>query len=208
MHSPTLTSRQAWQADTVGEFEFRIPSGLYAFRAGALGFMTATTPVIELGIQEELRVRVVLSPRAILLAPLEITARSRPLISGMMMQAYHERRAKNQGFAITREQIEERNPRRVTDLLHMVPGVRVIWRFGGSAIEIPGSGRRFQPGCQVKVLVDGTLFRWGGTTIDDIPVDDVEAIEVFRNLAEIPAEMGGPDAACGVVAIWTKRGRY
>ena len=195
------------QTDSLGRFVFEVSEGYYAFRAGGLGFMTVTTAVIEVGPDEELQVRIVLSPKAILLAPLEITARSRPLISGMMMQAYNERRVKNLGFAITRKQIEERNPRRVTDLLQMVPGVIVIPQFGGSAIEIPGSGRRFVPGCQVKVMLDGLLFRWGATTIDDIPVDDVEAIEVFRNLAEIPPEMGGPDAVCGVVAVWTKRGR-
>ena len=194
------------QADSLGEFSFETPSGAYAFVVSAPGFMTAATPAVELGAGEELQVRIVLSPNAILLAPLEVTARSRPLISGLLMQAYHERRAKNQGFAITREQIDERQPRRVTDLLHMVPGVNVIFRFGGSAIEIPGSGRRFLPTCEVKVVVDGNLFRWGGTTIDDIPVDDIEAIEVFRNLAEIPPEFAGPDAVCGVVAVWTKRG--
>jgi hypothetical protein len=58
----------------------------------------------------------------------------------------------------------------------------------------------------VKVLLDGLVFKWGATTLDDIPVDDIEAIEVFRNLAEIPPEFGGPDALCGVVAVWTRRG--
>jgi len=194
-------------ADSLGGFEFRTVSGLYAFQAVAPGFVQATTPVIELGIGELLEIRVVLSPRAILLAPLEITARSRPLISGMTMQGFHERRAKNLGFALTREQIEQRKPRRVSDLLRAVPGVRVIpGGVGSGSIRIPGAGTRFRDNCEVKVLLDGFLFRWGGSTIDDIPVDDLEAIEVFRNLAETPPEYAGPDARCGVVAVWTRRG--
>lgn len=202
----TLETLESTRADSLGRFTFEIPPGRYAFQARALGFMEVASPLIELGFNEELDIRIVLSPDAILLAPLEITARSRPLISGMMMQAYHERRAKNLGFAITRQNIEERKPRRTTDLLHMVPGVHIIPRFGGSAIQMRGSGVRIRETCEVKVLLDGLVFKWGATTLDDIPVDDIEAIEVFRNLAEIPPEFGGPDALCGVVAVWTRRG--
>jgi hypothetical protein len=198
---------QSARADSIGEFEFSLQSGIYAFRVDALGFVSVTTPTVELESQQELLVRIVLSPKVILLAPLEITARSRPLITDMMMRGFNERRAKNLGFAITRDQIEARKPRHVTDLLRMVPGVRVMpGGVGSASIEIPSAGTRFLGGCQVKVVLDGLLFRWGATTIDDIAVDDLEAIEVFRTLAETPAEFAGPDARCGVVAVWTKRG--
>lgn len=36
---------------------------------------------------------------------------------------------------------------------------------------------------------------------------DVEAIEVFAGSSQIPAEFGGSTAGCGVIALWTKRGR-
>jgi hypothetical protein len=35
---------------------------------------------------------------------------------------------------------------------------------------------------------------------------DVEAIEVFRGLSEMPAEYAAPELRCGAVAVWTKRG--
>jgi hypothetical protein len=60
--------------------------------------------------------------------------------------------------------------------------------------------------CPVKVMLDGTEFRWGATTIDDIPVHDVWGVEVFRGLADLPIEFAAPDARCGVIAIWTRRG--
>lgn len=194
------------RSDSAGEFEFVAQTGSYAFHVVAAGFVAVTTLPIDVGF-EEVRVRIVLSPRVILLAPLEITARSRPLITEMMMREFNERRAKKIGFAITRDQIEERKPRHVSDLLRMVPGVRVLPSGVGSAsIVIPAAGTRFNDNCQVKVVLDGLLFRWGGTTIDDIAIDDVDAIEVFRTLAETPAEFAGPDARCGVVAVWTRRG--
>jgi len=197
---------QRVRADSAGDFELMAAFGSYAFHVVAQGFIPVTTPVIDVDAGETL-VRIVLSPDVVLLAPLEITARSRPLITGMMMKGFNERRAKNLGYALTREQIEERKPRHVTDLLRMVPGVRVQpGGVGSGSISIPGAGTRFVDGCQVKVVLDGLLFRWGATTIDDIPIDDVVAIEVFRNLAETPAEFAGPDARCGVVAVWTRRG--
>jgi outer membrane cobalamin receptor len=125
----------------------------------------------------------------------------------MSMQGFNERRAKGQGFAITREQIEQRHARLVTDLLRMVPGVHIEWRFGGSRITITGSSRAARGNCSARVLLDGIEFRWGSSTIDDIPTFDIEAIEVFRTIAELPPEMAGPESSCGVIAVWTRRGR-
>ncbi|MGD8277580.1 MAG: hypothetical protein PVH00_06115 [Gemmatimonadota bacterium] len=74
------------------------------------------------------------------------------------------------------------------------------------SIRIPGAGTRFTDYCQVKVILDGLRFRWGSSTIDDSAVDDLEAIEVFGSLAEVPVEFAGPDAHCGGIAVWTRRG--
>jgi hypothetical protein len=32
----------------------------------------------------------------------------------------------------------------------------------------------------------------------------VEAIEVYRSAAEIPAQFNGNNSACGVIVIWTR----
>jgi hypothetical protein len=193
--------------DSLGHFTLATyQPGRYRLHAVAAGFKEATSPAVSLAVNTQIVVRFVLSREVILIAPLEITARSRPLVAGMSMQGYHERRAKGQGFAITREDIEKRSARTVTDLLRMAPGVRIESRRGTTSISIPGTAPRFKQTCQVKVLVDGTEFRWGSSTIDDIPVYDIEAIEVFRSLADLPPEMAGTDATCGVIAVWTKRG--
>jgi hypothetical protein len=45
-----------------------------------------------------------------------------------------------------------------------------------------------------------------GFTIDHIPPDMIEAIEVYRGAAEIPVEYRTTGSLCGVVLIWTKTG--
>jgi hypothetical protein len=195
-------------SDSAGHFLLKATQGgNYRLRATALGYQTVTTPGITVDIAEQFQVRVVMSPDAVLLAPLEIRARSRPLLSGMTLQGYQERREKGLGFAITAEDIEERHGRAVTDMLRMVPGVRVEWVFGGSRVSIPSAATRLgSRSCEVKVFLDGLQFAWGSSTLDDIPTYDIHAIEVFRSLAELPPELAGPDSECGVIAVWTKRG--
>jgi hypothetical protein len=43
-------------------------------------------------------------------------------------------------------------------------------------------------------------------TIDQIPPEMIEAIEVYRGAAEIPVEYRRTGGSCGVVLIWTKTG--
>jgi hypothetical protein len=42
-------------------------------------------------------------------------------------------------------------------------------------------------------------------TVYSMTGSDIEAIEVYRGLAEYPGEFASTDAPCGVVAIWTRR---
>jgi hypothetical protein len=195
-------------SDSTGHFLLKATEGgHYRLRASALGYQTVTTPGITVEFGDQFQVRVVMSPDAVLLAPLEIRARSRPLLSGMTLQGYQERREKGLGFAITADDIEERHGRSVTDMLRMVPGVRVEFVFGGSHVSIPSAATRFgSRACEVKVFLDGLVFAWGASTLDDIPTYDIYAIEVFRSLAELPPELAGPESECGVIAVWTKRG--
>jgi len=33
----------------------------------------------------------------------------------------------------------------------------------------------------------------------------IEGVEVYKGAAQLPAEFGGSDAECGVIAVWTRR---
>ena len=52
------------------------------------------------------------------------------------------------------------------------------------------------------VYLDGVLVQL--TSIDDVIMNSLEAIEVYRGAGEIPAEFRVTNAGCGVVALWTR----
>lgn len=197
-----------------GQFRFeRSDYGIYRLDVKAPGFEPAVTPLLWM-IQgrdfAELEVR--LAPHAVLLAPLEVVELS-PLGTSPVLENMMQRRLHGFGYQITRQDIEERHPQRVTDMLAELPGVRTSTsgnRVGGRTIHMdrvttgPGGGD-----CPVQVFVDGTLAHRGD---DDVAIDDlvdpldVEAIEVFRGLATTPPEFLNSMSRCGVIAIWTRRG--
>ena len=58
--------------------------------------------------------------------------------------------------------------------------------------------------CPPDIWVDGV--RATGMSVDDVPLTDVEALEMYRGPAGLPPEMnnrfGNP--ACGALVIWTR----
>lgn len=201
--------RKQVHTDSTGRFYIETAAGSWHLRVQSVGYKSTTTPAVVVDFADALRVRIVLSQEVVLLAPLEIHARSRPLLRDMTLPGFDERRQLGLGAAITRETIEQRPGTAVSDLLRMVPGVRVTRRGPGSGVSevhIPGAARQVYGGaCTVLVYIDGRKFATDASALDQIPTWDIEAIEVFRNLAELPAEMADPEARCGVIAIWTRR---
>lgn len=194
--------------DSVGWFMLSADDGgWYRLRSSPPGYAGATTPPVEVEEGVVLDVRFVLAPEVVLLAPLEVRAKSRPLLVGGALQAYRERVRRSVGFQLTRDQIEQQNPKAMTDLLRRVPGLRIQRdAAGGTMVSMTGV-RRILRACPMKIFVDGQEFRHGPSAVDDMVPVDLEGIEVFRTIAELPPEFAGPGSHCGVIAIWTLRGR-
>jgi hypothetical protein len=198
--------------DDAGQFRFeRKGYGVYRVRASAVGYMQATSPPMWMTLESDSTVvEMRLAGNAVLLAPLEIVALQRVKTSPVLENMEHRRKL-GFGVHITRDEIGERQPANVTDVLLEVPGVHADRSGSGT------SGRRLYMGrallgprggeCPVQVFVDGMrASRDAEVFIDDLVTPlDVEAIEIFRGLATIPPEFLTPDARCGVIAIWTRR---
>ena len=140
-------------------------------------------------------------------------------VTGAVVQQYlrdvgfARRKVLNQGTFVGREEIEERigAVSNVTELLTGMPGVTVLDSkpgMIGSMVVVDGmlSARGCGP---LRVFIDGFLvsiedFQSFGSLVRP---EDVIAIEVYRRASEIPPEYGGPESGCGVLLIWTRRGR-
>jgi hypothetical protein len=68
----------------------------------------------------------------------------------------------------------------------------------------------FANGCPVQVYLDGVLASRNDT--EPVPLDELatpavlEGIEIFRGISSVPPEFLTPEARCGVIALWTRRG--
>lgn len=199
--------------DEEGQFSFVVgekgPVGLQAQR---IGYQRTTTPLIHFDSYTSYMVEVRVDVAAVPLAPLEVVARSRAAVSPTLA-GFEERRRSGMGWFMTREDIEKRNAGRVSDLVAMAPGVLIQRRI---VVMARASN------CPAQIFVDGFHInrstaplpgaRRGRSTTELFPIDEVvqpgsvQGIEVYQGLSRLPAEFRTPDAACGVVAIWTRRG--
>ncbi len=128
------------------------------------------------------------------------------------MAEFWARRAVGFGVYLTRSDIERRASYRSSDLLRALPGVRVtsdngidrpVIQMGRMAIM--GAQRRGVTGlaanCVVNYYVDGNWMPPNTFHIDDLSPSAIEAIEVYRGPAEIPARFKQRETACGLIVV-------
>jgi Carboxypeptidase regulatory-like domain len=157
----------------------------------------------SLQVQQSTRLQLTirLAQTVIVLKPIEVQVRSRVLERA----GYYERQERGFGRYLSRFDWENRSPRLPSDLMRTVAGVRVVPLRAGV-----GSAVLDRSNCAFRYVLDGA--RIGSTfNIDDIPVEWIEALEVYRGPAEVPAQFTFPPsqarANCGVIVIWTRGAR-
>lgn len=151
---------------------------------------------------------IVVPAAPVLLPPLRVEARSSD--PPAKIRGFDRRRRRHPaGVFVGRAEIERRDPRRVSDLLRGVAGItpgRPPAGVGRPRVRMDRTpvvpGRR---SCRVRFFVDGMpVPKRGGFRIDDLQPDDVEAIEVYRGVAEVPPRFQRREDSCGTVVIWTR----
>ena len=135
------------------------------------------------------------------------------------------RRATARGHVFDRNAIDSLAPRRTSDLLRRVPSVRLV---GSGSGFVPRTRRSSGMGdCPMSVYLDGVQVddergappappigqsARGGraappSVIDGIPVELLEAVEVYVGASEIPSQFNQVGGSCGVIALWTRARR-
>ena len=196
----SLSGGRAGMTDGQGWVEFRDLSGSvaevtvesfgYETRTETLSLRDARTTVVEVSLAVD----------PVVLAPIEVEARSRFLEK----QGVYWRL--DRGWAdhlLTREELMERADPYLAEAFKHLPGFRVE-RMGYMA------GLKTYSGCPIPVYLDGRPVGLAGLNMNDIQPEDVEFAEVYdpgrvpgRYLTE--AHLREPRHLCGIVLLWSRK---
>jgi hypothetical protein len=184
--------------DTGGRFSLDgLPAGRNIVSIRRLGFRPSET-VLDLvdGRRDSLFVTMVALP---LVLPGVTTAADERL--RQYLADYHRHKASGAGRFYDRAEITAMRVGVLTDVLRRVPGVMLVPDRNGRYIVRMGRSTR---NCPPDYWIDNV--RAYAMNADDIPLMDIEAIEIYAGPAGLPPEFinrfGNP--ACGAVVIWTR----
>ena len=194
-----------------GEFTIEVRGGTHiTLHARRLGYDSLSLAV-ELPPSRESHVDLELRRTAQTLDTVAVASRATswsPKVEGFE----HRLARHNGGTFFTREDIEQRRPLVVSDVVRRSPGVRIVDSMGvrlfasarGNKIVDGPRGKKSVP-CIMRVGVDGQVMEWGFGA-DQISPGEVYGIEVYSGPATVPREYASQvvDNYCGLVMIWTR----
>jgi hypothetical protein len=166
-------------------------------------------------LPQRLAMEVYASPRAATVAlrpmqPLLDTVRVRgERLGESYMAGFEERRRQGIGRYLTREEIGRRRVMTLTDLLRMLPGVRVEYdaQSGRTSITVRGGAGE---ACTPIVLLNGMVL--GALTGEELDAlarpDEVGGLELYSEVNVPPAfSMSMAGEGCGSIVVWLPLGR-
>jgi hypothetical protein len=112
---------------------------------------------------------------------------------------FYRHRDVGNGVFFNRKELDAKKVVRLSDVLRRLPGLRMMTdRNGRQQLRIARGN------CIPDFWVDGQRAPF--LNVDDVPLGDVEALEVYRGASGIPPEFnnrfGNP--GCGAIVIWTR----
>jgi TonB-dependent Receptor Plug Domain/Carboxypeptidase regulatory-like domain len=211
-------------SDSLGQFSLVTNPGTYQIAAVKEGFNTTLSAPVPLGDGEGLTIRIPIASKGDVqhrIGVLEHTLgrtqrRTRPQGTAAL-PGFAARRSLGAGLSFTRKELSSSSSETLADFLRQVPGVRVPSTSvsssrsndGSDGVSIRGGT---SDGCRVGWYLDGHRMDLRGTpdpfieSLGSMRLDDLEAVEVFRGLSEMPPEFASPELRCGAVALWSRRG--
>ncbi len=119
------------------------------------------------------------------------------------MAGFYKRMGQGGGRYFTASDIERRNAARMSDMLRMVPGMRIESRGFQTSVRMRGSR------CAPLVWLDGQPLYAGEIDLDVFDPRTFEGMEIYSGAASVPVEFQGNQrmsSACGTIILWSKRG--
>ena len=181
-----------------GEFTItKLPSGSHVLLARHLGF-GAQTAAVDLTSREVQRVTIKLPKFVAMIEPVVVNARRAASLDRV---GFSQRQKTGMGFYLGPEQLKNTHPTILTDLLRMVPGLRVTSTPDGDVVS---SSRGVGGGADcVQYVVDD--LPWQSAEPGDINTfvnaSEVVAVEVYQG-SNVPAQYSRGN--CTTIVLWTK----
>lgn len=191
-----------------GTFEVQgVPAGHQSLEITRIGYSPKTMPIVVAGGETSKSI-IVLEPFTLETVTVTADADSIPGIRG-----FAERKARGNGWYFTRKDIEQMQPRQVTDVLRRVPGMQIEVGTGplGTGNPTARTGRNISGAngpCNMTYYLNGSpLDLSAGLSINHVvAADDLAAVEVYTGSAQVPPEFNSSlrGSRCGVVGVWTR----
>jgi len=176
-----------------------VPAGKAVLRVRRLGFAELTIPIsVTPGSIAEARYKLVAVPtdlskvvvRAAGLKP-DRYARTQKF------DGFYRRRAEGLGTFLTREIIDARQAQKSEDLLRMVTGIRITYRGSTPLVK-------FARCDNVNVYIDGIRSHDAYRDYFALSPLDIEAVEVYHGMAQVPPEFSPHPNDCAAIVVWTR----
>ena len=192
--------RKTAVTDSVGRFEFAsLRPGQYLVEAMVIGYAPLSA-VVVLVENERKDIEFRTDTAGALLPTIYVEGEEQPMLI-RAATVFERRKAGGHGRYITRDDILQRNPMRILDMIRFLPGVRMNCYGTSCQVRLNHDPRN----CPPAVFVDDQ--RTSITVLENTPPNDIEGVEIYRGPSETPPELNNELARCGgVIALWTRRG--
>jgi len=197
----TLFKSESIRTVTGDSGDFRLtglPAGTNVFNVRRLGYQPASfTAALKSGKTHRATFTLSVSVQPLPVISVSDTAGTH------WLDQFERRRSTSRGTFITRADIVKRTARTGSDIVRTVPGVRVIpGRMSGTSQVTMTRGAGGGRTCFPTMYVHNMPY---SGVLDDFSADDIEALEIYVGISEIPPELDkNGRGICGVIVVWTR----
>jgi hypothetical protein len=123
------------------------------------------------------------------------------------MVGFNDRRSRGDGQYVTAEEIERRNPSRLSDILNGKRGIQIYKGVASNTrglttvVASAGIEKNYCIGFQVFVDAVPMPIPFD---LDQISPRTIAGIEIYSGTATVPSLLRGGNTTCGVIALWTR----
>lgn len=211
--------------DSSGQFQLQARANTYQLAAVHPGYKSVLSAPIRFQDGERLTVKIPIAEAGDPQNKIGVLEHVRPSASAKAAESsranddggFASRKAAGIGLQYTHDDFDRTNFQTLGQFMQSVPGLRVADPRSASSMAMTRSMATMSNSvlsrsseCHVGWFVDGHRMDLPGQVdpltdgLASLPLDAVEAVEVFRGLSETPAQFADPDLRCGVIAIWTR----